>query len=452
MLALVLSGAATGLSGCSSDSFALPKINDINPFLKKDPPLPGKRVAILETKPGPAANLAPADRPIVLPAPYANETWTQPGGSPNNAPGHLALNPTLRQVWSSSIGTGSSKGAKVTASPVVFDGRIYTLDAAARVSAVSVSGGSTVWRANLVPESESKAGSFNLWSLGGSNAVGGYGGGLAVDNGKLYVATGFGTVSALDPRSGKVLWTKSLGAPIRSSPTAVADRVFITTRDGRIVALAGSDGSELWTSKGLPEQASLIGSPSPAVDGDIVAAPFPSGEVMGVKIGTGETVWTESLTRARGATAISAMSDAARPAIMDGIVYSVAHGGRLTAAQAATGERLWSINLSSTQAPLVAGEYVFVVDTGGQLQAINRRDGTTLWTVNLPGAKTWSGPTLAGGQLWLTSSTGALVGVDAATGRISGQHSLGAAAYIAPIVAGGRLYVLTDNARLVAFN
>jgi outer membrane protein assembly factor BamB len=106
----------------------------------------------------------------------------------------------------------------------------------------------------------------------------------------------------------------------------------------------------------------------------------------------------------------------------------------------------------SIQQPWVAGSTVFVVDTGGQLLALSRKDGKTRWIVKLPGAKTWSGPVLAGGNLWLTSSTGRLVGVDAGTGKIVQNQDLGQPIYIAPVVAGGRMYVLTDKAKLIALN
>ena len=60
---------------------------------------------------------------------------------------------------------------------------------------------------------------------------------------------------------------------------------------------------------------------------------------------------------------------------------------------------------------------------------------------------------LAGNRLWLTSSKGQLVGVDAASGQ-GRQHAGPRAApiFIAPVVAGGRMYVLTDNAKLIALN
>jgi len=74
-----------------------------------------------------------------------------------------------------------------------------------------------------------------------------FGGGIAVDAGRLYAATGYGNVVALDPANGKVIWEKQLEAPVRSSPTAVGDKVFVITLDGRFFCLAGADGGELWS-------------------------------------------------------------------------------------------------------------------------------------------------------------------------------------------------------------
>ncbi|MEI9900412.1 MAG: PQQ-binding-like beta-propeller repeat protein [Hyphomicrobium sp.] len=100
----------------------------------------------------------------------------------------------------------------------------------------------------------------------------------------------------------------------------------------------------------------------------------------------------------------------------------------------------------------MAGGSVYVVDTQGQLIALARGDGKTQWSVKLPGEGAWAGPTLAGGNLWLTSSGGILVGVDAATGRLVTQKDLGGSYYIPPVVAQGRMYVLSDSAKLIAIN
>ena len=455
-LLAVLSAPLIVLGGCAGDSLpSLPKMGDLNPFKEKIAPLPGKRISVMPEKEKVPGELADATQPIALPPERVNDAWSQPGGDANNAPGNLTLSGAVHQSWTADAGAGTSKSGRVSASPIVVDGRVYALDASGTVSAYSLSGGSAVWRASLEPSVDnSKKVAFNasnLFSLGGSDG-GGYGGGLAADGGRIYAASGFGTVIALDPSSGKRIWEKTVGAPVRSSPTAASERVFVLTTEGRIICLSAVDGTELWSARGLPQQASLTLNSSPAVDGDVVVAPFPSGDILALKISDGTSLWTENLARTRTTSQLTSLSDAARPAIDSGVVFAIGHGGRMVATQIKTGERIWSLNVAGTQTPWVAGDTVFVVDTTGQVMAIARHDGRVRWTAKLPGGTTWSGPTLASGTLWLASNKGQLVGVDAATGRVASQQDIGEPVYIAPIVAQGKMFVLTDNARLIAMN
>jgi outer membrane protein assembly factor BamB len=416
----------------------MPRLGDLNPFAEKQVPLPGKRVPVSLSEDKAGVTLASAERPVILPPTVANDAWTQPGGVATNAPGHLALGSSLRIAWTGDAGQGSSSRGRLIASPIAAEGRVFTLDTTAVVTAFNASTGAVLWRASLTPENEK----------GGKGA----GGGLAYDAGRLFAATGYGNIVAIDPASGKKLWEKNVGSPIRASPTAYGGRLHVLAQDGQLYTYSAGDGAEAWIHKGLPEKASIVSNASPAVDGTYVVVPYPSGELVAVNAANGQPVWTESLARSRVASSLTAMSDAARPAIDNGIVFAIGHAGRMVAASVRSGERLWTINVPSIQAPWVAGETVFVVDTGGQLFALSRREGRAIWTAKLPGATVWSGPVLAGGRLWLVSDKGTLVGAEAVTGRVDVQINIGGPAYIAPIVAGGRMYVLTDKARLVALN
>ena len=261
--ALALAGCADSLAGMSLPS--MPKLDDINPFAEKPVPLPGKRVSVIQQE-NVATNLAVADKPVALPPPHLNDSWTQPGGVANNAPGHLALGGAVKNAWSANAGRGSSFFGKLTGSPIVYDGKVYTLDAAGKISAFSASGGAAVWQASVTPA--------------GENDKEGFGGGLAADGGRIYAGTGYGFVVALDARSGDKLWEKFVGAPVRTSPTAAAERVFVLTKEGQVYCLSGSDGTELWQFRGMGERASLLSNTSPAVDGDVVVVPYPSGDLV----------------------------------------------------------------------------------------------------------------------------------------------------------------------------
>ena len=59
---------------------------------------------------------------------------------------------------------------------------------------------------------------------------------------------------------------------------------------------------------------------------------------------------------------------------------------------------------------------------------------------------------LAGGKLWLVSGDGLLIGADARSGQVLANLDLGTAVYVSPVVAGGRMYILADNATLIALN
>jgi outer membrane protein assembly factor BamB len=344
----------------------------------------------------------------------------------------------VNKAWRVDIGTGSSSSGRLSAVPLVADGKVYTLDAGGTVSAFSASGGGKVWGTSVTPKNEKRAE--------------GFGGGLALDSGRLYVTTGYGTVVGIDPAKGSVLWTQKVGEPVRSSPTASGGKVFFVSTDSVLHCLDGNDGQELWTARGVPEPATLLSNVSPAVGQGLVVAAFPAGDITAFGVGSGQPAWRESLARTSETSAAGILADPARPVIDHGVVYAVSHGGKMVAVSETTGERLWSRNLASSQMPWVAGDTIYAVDLGGKLIALSRSDGEVRWATDLPTSTRWSGPVLAGGKLWLISGEGVLVGADARTGQIATNLDLDTAVFISPVVAGGHMYILADNATLIALN
>ncbi len=430
--ATLAAAIAMGFGGCGG-----PLSGIKNPFAKKEEILPGERIAVI-TDPGQLNAESVSSTPVSLPPARANQSWTQPGGVPSNNLGHLALSGTLRQAWSVDAGTGSSSSGRLSAVPLVSGGKVFTLDAAGNVSAFSGGSGARIWKISLTPEDE------------GSKE--GFGGGLAIDGNRLYATTGYGTVVALDTSSGTVQWNRSMGEPIRNSPTAAGGKVYFVSTDNTLYALNGATGEQLWKARGLPQAATLLSNASPAVASGLVVAPFPAGDVAAFQAGSGKAAWRDSLSRTSDTSASGILGDPARPVIDRGVVYAVSHGGRMIATSASSGARVWTRNLASTQMPWVAGENIFVVDVTGKLVALSRRDGKVRWISELPVSVRWSGPVLAGSRVWVVSGEGLLVGADARTGALGTQIDLDTDVFVTPVVAGGRMYILADDADLIALN
>jgi outer membrane protein assembly factor BamB len=422
-----------GLSGCDL-------------FDEKKRPLSGERIPVLglggRFEPDP--DLAAA--PVNLPPPTVNPDWPEPGGIPSHAIGHPALPEKLTRAWSTGIGDGSGRYAKVLSQPVVAQGRVYAMDGGVQVSALDAATGGRVWRVDLKPE-ELRGNAF--------------GGGPAFWNNRLYVSTGYAQILALDPSDGKVLWRSSVSSPLHSPPTVADGRVFAVTVENELNALDANDGRKLWAHNGIPETAGLLGGASPTVEGEVVLAAYSSGELFALRVENGRAVWSDNLASTRGSNAVAGLADIrGRPVIDRGRVFAVSHSGRMTAIDLRRGDRVWEREVASSHSPWVAGDYVFVLANDNEILCLTRDAGKVRWVRQLrrfedEKAKSdpirWAGPVLAGNRLIALSSLGEAISVSPYTGEVVGSQGLSAGGYLGPVVADNALYLLTDDANLSAY-
>lgn len=435
----LLFAAVVSLGGCGS---VMDLLSD-----RSDPPLEGERIPIMALDQRLEADPTLAETPVRLPPPYVNVAWTQPGGFADNALHHLALGDNPQPLWATRIGKEAGDHTHILAPPLVVGSRVFAMDAVGNVAAVDAASGEVLWRSLLVPEGEAEDV--------------GFGGGLAYADGRVFVASGFGFVTALDADTGTEVWRHVIGVPLRSAPTVDGGRVFVTTHDNQLYALAAADGTVLWTFQGIVEPARILGNSSPAVAGEAVVAAFSSGELFALRVETGRQSWTDSLTRTGAMTALADLSDiAGRPVIDRGVVFAVSHSGRMVAIDLRTGERIWTRDIASVQTPWAAGDYIYLVTVDAEVVALSREDGRIKWTTALPAfenpeerqdAIEWSGPVLAGDRLILVSSHGEAVSLSPYTGEMLGVMKLPAGSFVPPVVAGETLYILTDEATLLAY-
>jgi outer membrane protein assembly factor BamB len=158
---------------------------------------------------------------------------------------------------------------------------------------------------------------------------------------------------------------------------------------------------------------------------------------------------------------VSSVSDVdADPVIDSGQVIAVGQGGRMVALDLVSGQRQWELNLAGIDTPWVVGDWIYVVTSDSKLICIYRQNGHIRWINQMPafdkpkakrGVIGYSGPVLAGNRLFVTSTSGTLIQLDAATGNFISQTPLGATISLPPVVANSTLYVFDDRARLHAF-
>jgi outer membrane protein assembly factor BamB len=110
-----------------------------------------------------------------------------------------------------------------------------------------------------------------------------------------------------------------------------------------------------------------------------------------------------------------------------------------------------------------------VVSKAGEVICVSRETGQVYWIQDLnegvtpkkvggvlgvggqPGAKPiWTGPLLASNKLIVASTTGQLAVLNPRTGVVDRKMNLGSPVLLEPIAVDGMVYVVTDEAQLIA--
>ena len=434
--AALMIAAAIAASGCS-----------VLKHKQKKTPILGERIPVLTTESDAALDPATAALPMVLPDAVANTAWTQSGGNAAKSMGQLALGTALGNAFTIQAGRGSSLTARLASSPIVANGRVYTIDTLGAVRSFDAQTGAMFW-ASQTPNDRG-----NEMSL--------YGGGIAYDSGRIFATNGLGYVAALDESTGGILWQVRPGGPLRGAPTVDNGAVYVMSQDNQIYSLKESDGSNNWSQAAALEIAGVFGSASPAVGSGTVVAGFSSGELNAYRYENGRQVWQDALQRTSIRTSVSSLSDIdADPVIDSGQVFAVGQGGRMVALELASGQRQWELNIAGIATPWVAGDWVFVVTDDARLLCLSRTNGHVRWINQMPqfehpkakkGEIDYTGPVLAGGRLLVVGSNGVIIDIDPATGNYQSQTRVGAGISLPPVVANSTLYVYDDDAKLHAF-
>jgi outer membrane protein assembly factor BamB len=438
--ALLAGILAAGLSGCGGGLFGGDG--------EKTTPTVGNRMPILSRiESGAEVDPALAGITVVLPPARANPEWAQVGGSASKSYGHLVLGETPAKVWTAQV-AGSSNRERLAASPVVGGNKLFAAGTDGVITAFDKATGARVWSDG--PDDMTK-----------DQAPSAFGGGVSFEAGRLYATNGVGEVRAINADTGEVLWKVKPAGPLRGSPTIAFGQLFVMTQDNQIIALNMNDGALVWDESGSTTQSGVFGVAAPAAGQGTVIAGYSSGELSAYRYENGRTLWSDALARTNISTTVGSITDIdADPIIDSGRVYALGQGGRMAAYELVTGQRIWELNLAGISTPAIAGEWIFTLTDDARLLAIARSSGRVRWITQLQGFKDeedkkgpifWTGPVLAGGQLWVASSRGELWKVSAGEGSAAFFADIGQPVSLPPVVADGFLYLLDDSGTIHAW-
>ncbi len=416
----------------------------------ENPRLPGDRISILDLQKelSPTLTAKAESTAIEIPPAIDNEDWPQSSGYPN----HLLQNinvgsgANLEKIWHSSIGDGATKRVPLNAKPIAAAGKVFTLDSDSKLRAFHNQTGKVLWEQSVKSITEKET-VIN--------------GGLAYSGGVLFVTSGYDEVLALNPDNGDIYWRTKITAGSRAAPTVINGRVFVTALNNHSIALDASNGKVLWEYEGTGETTGLLGAASPAADDQIVIAAFSTGDIVALRVENGSTAWEDSLSNSLRLGGIAGLSDIrGNPVIAGDRVIAISYSNKMVALDKNNGSRLWQREISSIETPWVSGNAVYVLTPNFKVVAMDIANGDIIWVSELAkyekpksnkGVINWVGPLMVNGKILVSGTGGRMVELDAKTGAQVNSWKVKDTVSLAPIAAGGTLYVLTDNGTLSAY-
>lgn len=264
---------------------------------------------------------------------------------------------------------------------------------------------------------------------------------------QVFAADSKGSVYALVRGNGAQLWQTNLGNEVMASPLVVDHTVYVVTTNGQLYALDRSTGIPRWhTAERLTiAEFSVRGTADPILHQGQIVVGHADGRLTAYSPANGDILWEERIAR-RGA----ALHDVDATALALGnqlVTASVGNG--LAAVDGKSGRLRWFEPLASPNAVTAEGNTLFVAGNG-TISAVDARNGRVQWHQTLPGVSESSSAAVMGTHLVVFSTKGPMFLLDRSSGTIVGRRDVGRGTYGHPLVAGDRIYVVTNGHRVLA--
>jgi outer membrane protein assembly factor BamB len=323
--------------------------------------------------------------------------------------------------------------------PLAFEDRLYYADRPNEILALDAQNGRSIWRAEL--KSPVRHGERPALSTG-----------LGAGNGLIVAGTRQGYLIALDLASGAHRWDAQLSSEVTAPAVVSGAIVLARTDDGRIHALAATDGHVLWSYSSTVPPLSLHGAARLLVDRGKVYVGLANGKLVALNLATGEEIWEVAVGEPQGRSEFERLVDVnADPVLIDDVLYAAAYQARIVAIATTSGRIQWSRDVSTYQGLLIEGDTLYAATDQGAVVAINRANGAVVWRQDQLVGRRLTAPVLSEGRIVLADEQGFIHWLSPEDGRILARSRLADGAIpSAPVAGRGILYVADTTGALQA--
>jgi outer membrane protein assembly factor BamB len=293
----------------------------------------------------------------------------------------LPANADLTALWQASLGTAGEN----VFTPAVVGERVYAADHSGNLARFDA--GRQVWRIAV------------------GQAISG---GVGADAKLVVVGTAKGEVLVFNAETGAAAWKARVSSEVLSAPVVGDGSVFVRSGDARVTAFDAADGKRRWVYQRSTPTLTLRSTVGlTLMSGRGVVAGFPGGKLVAIAGNNGAALWEGTVALPKGSTELERVADITSSPVIDGRdVCAAAFQGRVACFELASGNALWTRELSSSAGIDMDSKYVYVSDDKGAVHALDRSNGASVWKQDKLANRGLSRPLALGNKIAVADALG----------------------------------------------
>lgn len=332
----------------------------------------------------------------------------------------------LAVTWSRALKAGSPgrRYYPETANPVVSDNIVYVGTQAGFFYAIDGDSGKPVWKYKNGEPVATAAG---------------------VDSGRVVFADMEARLVCLDATTGSLVWRRSFDAEILTQPSVVDGKVYVIKGETEVLSLSLADGHTFWRKpvKTFVKNMTMRGHARLLADGKLLYAGLADGQLYAFAASDGKIVWSKNLS-----TPLKNFKDVDADVAIDGDSLYIGGFADSFSRISKNGATAWSNDVATGVAATILSDRVVVSQTNGRLAGFDKANGKQVWFNEL-NKSVLSQPVAYRDWIFVSSYDRDAYLVDASDGTQVQKLKLSSGSIAAAAVEDDRLYVLTNDGKLM---
>ena len=379
---------------------------------------------------------------IILSKPKKNSSWKMSGLNHQNFLGNVYLSGVDNTFLKKKIGKNKFSLYKIKTSLLAFKNYIIFSDDKGTIFNINERG-KINWKKNIYKKVYK-----NIYK----NLT------FSIYENIIYVADNIGFIYAIDLDNGKLVWIKNHKIPLKSNIKIFDNKIFLIDQDNQIFCLDTKDGSKIWNVFSISSfiKSQTLMSLAVSKKGNLVAINS-AADLLNINTDDGKVYWSINTSESLYSDAADFFKSSDIVITGEEIIFSSASS--IFSYNLNKGSVNWKTEVTSVAAPIINGKNVFFVTENGYFIIINKDTGKIISSTNIlkilkkrkQNTKI-TGFIMGSGKIYSVTLNGNLIISSAVSGKVEYFKKIGDPITTTPIINDGKLYILTENSRIIGLN